>query len=72
MKKAEIISAYKLSNDELNEIIKKFKFLKDYQIENFIDSNIIGGFLIKYEGKILDFSLLSQLKNFKKILYEID
>lgn len=72
MKKAEIITAYKLSSDELKEIIKKFKFLKDYQIENSIDPKIIGGFLIKYEEKIIDFSLLSQLKNFKKILYEID
>ncbi len=69
--KAEIISNYKLSESEIQEITKKFKFLKDYDVINTIDTAIYGGMIIKYQGKVIDLSLSSRLKNFKKTLYEI-
>ena len=70
--KAEIITGFKLSEEELQEIIKKFKFLKEFEVVNTVDPKIYGGIIIKYQGKVIDLSLSSRLKNFKKTMYEIN
>lgn len=70
--RAVIISAYKLNKDEIQEIVKTFRFLKQYQILNFVNKKIIGGFIIKFQSKIIDLSLVAQLNKFKKIFYEIN
>ncbi len=70
--KAVIMSAYKLGSDEIRTIQKAIPVLKDYNIENIVNENILGGFIIKFNTKIIDLSLRGQLKNFKKIMYEID
>ncbi len=70
--KAVIMSAYKLGLDEIKTIQNAIPALKDYNIENIVNGNILGGFIIKFNTKIIDLSLRGQLKNFKKIMYEID
>lgn len=70
--KAEIISAYKLDDSEINSIVKTFNFLKGAFLENKIDKKIKAGFIIKYAGKIVDLSISSRLNSLKNILYETD
>lgn len=70
--KAYVTSAYKLDSNEIKSIQSAIPELKKYQITNLLDEKIIGGFIIKFDTKIIDLSLSSQLKNFKKLMYEID
>ena len=70
--KAYVVSAYKMAESEIKSIQAKIPELKEYEIINLLDEKIIGGFIIKYSTKVIDLSLRGQLKNFKKIMYEID
>lgn len=70
--KALIISAYKMSKDELENIKNSFNFLKGYRLSNRVDTQIIGGFIIKFGSKIIDLSLNTGLNNFKRLFYEIN
>lgn len=63
--KIEIISTYKLSEEEIEAIKKDFKLVKDAQITNVVDKSIRGGLIIKAEDKVIDLSLKSQLNDFK-------
>jgi len=72
MEVTEIISNYKLEEFEIKEIVKKFPEISESSVVNRVDEKIRGGFIIKHQGKVIDFSLLSRLKNFKKAMYEID
>lgn len=71
-KKAIIVSAYKMSNEEIAQVADKFKVLKNLNVRNTVDTGIIGGMIIKYSTKVIDLSLLGQLNKIKKILYEIN
>jgi len=68
---AHIISAYKLQDNEIGDIVGKIPFLKDFTIINEVDPSIYAGFVVKYNTKVIDVSLANQLQNFKKVLYEI-
>ncbi len=70
--RAVVISAYKLDAEEIKAIKTAIPALKLYNIDNAVSENILGGFIIKFDTKIIDLSLLGQLKNFKKLMYEID
>jgi len=70
--KAEIVSTYPLTDSEIKEICSRFKQLKGYSISNTVDKNIKAGFIIKYDGKIIDLSLLTRLNNLKNMMYETD
>lgn len=70
--KGIIISAYKMSPDELENVKNSFNFLKGYRLSNRIDTKIIGGFIIKFGSKIIDLSLKTSLNNFKRKFYEIN
>ena len=70
--KAVVVSAYKLGGEELKSIQDGIPELKKFEIENVVDNNLLGGFIIKFNTKIIDMSLREQLKNFKKMMYEID
>jgi F-type H+-transporting ATPase subunit delta len=65
---AEIQSNYNL-NDDIIKLIKKYiknKTNKDnINIENKINKELIGGFIIKYEDKIFDNSLRSKIIKLK-------
>ncbi len=68
--RATVISAYKMSTTELDSIKKKFLFLRSYSLRNEVDTSVLGGFIIKFNSKILDLSLKNQLNNFRKLAYE--
>lgn len=70
--KAQVVSTYKLSDEELKSIQEAIPEIKKFEIENVVDDNLLGGFIIKFNTKIIDLSLREQLKNFKKMMYEID
>jgi len=71
-RQAYIISAFKMDREELQNVVDAFPFLKKYQFVNVVNSDILGGFIIKYESRIIDFSVAAQLTKFKKIIYEAD
>ncbi len=70
MDEAIVYSTYKLSNDELENLIKKIPQLKKYQIKNIVDKSIIAGIVIKFSDKIIDLSLKNRLKIIFQKLYE--
>lgn len=70
-KRALIISSYKMEKSELKDVIEAIPALRLYEITNMVDPKILGGFIIKFDSKIIDFSILSQLNKFKKEIYEI-
>jgi ATP synthase, F1 delta subunit len=65
----EVTSAVKLSDDQLEKIknvcMKKFD-LQKVDLEQTIDESIIGGVILKSNGKIIDTSISSQLKQIKE------
>ncbi len=69
---AMVVSSYKLSDAELDNIKKSFPILKKYFLFNRVDNKIQAGFIIKFDSKVVDLTLRSQLNNFKKITYEVD
>ncbi len=70
--KVVIVSPYKLEEEEINNILNLIPELKDHPFINEINKDIIGGIVIKYGSKIIDLSILNQLKKIKKIMYEIN
>lgn len=59
---AEVISAKPLTLNE-EEKIKEYlanKLKKDVRIKNTVNPELMGGIVVKYQGKILDASLLAQ------------
>lgn len=68
--KVVIVTAYKLQEDEIQAILAKFPDLKGDAVENIIEPEILGGFIIKHGSKLVDLSLLTQLQTVKQKLYE--
>lgn len=66
--KTVIVSAYKLAEEEIKSIEQKFPFIKGTTIENKIDESILAGIIIRSGSKIVDISLLSKLRNLKKLI----
>lgn len=66
--KAEIVSARELGKEAKKLVIE---YLKDKTksekiiLEEKIDKKILGGFILRYEGKIIDGSLKNNLENLK-------
>ena len=61
----EVSTAFPFSNQHRNKLTKKIKKLtntSEIQLEIKIDSRLIGGFLIKTNSKIIDFSVKNQLR----------
>ena len=68
---AEIVSARKLDKDIvklLNDYIIKLLDVKEVNVKEEFDINIIGGFIIKYKDKILDGSLCGRIKEIRRII----
>jgi F-type H+-transporting ATPase subunit delta len=67
----EVSSAFPFTNRQKNTLIKKLKEItKAREIRLFIkvDSSLIGGFLIKTDSKIIDFTIKNQLEELAKHL----
>ena len=63
-----LISATKLSDELLREIKSKVKSLtsKNVHLNNKVDKNLIGGFILKVGDKQYDASFKQQLKNLEQ------
>ncbi len=68
--KMTIISGKKLNNNELKMVQEKIenKLNKKIILEEITESDVIGGFLIKINGKIFDGSIMTQIKNIATFL----
>ncbi len=71
IKMVEVLTAFAFTNLQKNMLIKKLKELtnaREIRLVITVDSSLIGGFLIKTESKIIDFSIKTQLENLAKHL----
>jgi len=71
IKMVRVISASEFSTSQKNTLIKKLKELTDareIRLDVKIDPSLIGGFLIKTESKVIDFSIKHQLENLARHL----
>lgn len=69
----EVITAVEMDDDQkkkLTEILKK-KFRKNIHIHNKVDKRILGGLVIKTQEKIIDASLLKNLKTVQQNVFRI-
>jgi F0F1-type ATP synthase delta subunit len=71
-RQAIITTAYDLESSEIDKLKRTFKFLNDYELIKKVDKSVLGGFIIQYGTKLIDLSLASQLKIFKKVAYDIN
>lgn len=71
IKTIEVITAAEFSNAQKNTLIQKLKELtnaREIKLSITVDPNLIGGFLIKTESKIIDFTIKNQLQQLAKHL----
>lgn len=71
IKTIEVSTAYAFTNLQKNTLIKKLKELtnaREIRLVITLDPNLIGGFLIKTESKIIDFTVKNQLQQLAKHL----
>tara|TARA_S200000501_G_scaffold376074_1_gene429850 strand:+ start:893 stop:1423 length:531 start_codon:yes stop_codon:yes gene_type:complete len=67
IKEAILITASPIDKDLENKILSQIKIpaAKSITLTNLIDSSIIGGFIIRYDGKEYNASIKQNLKNLK-------
>ncbi|MDH7476603.1 MAG: F0F1 ATP synthase subunit delta [Microgenomates group bacterium] len=70
-KKATVISAYHLSQSDIDDLKKIFPELNKTKIDFEVDPNLIAGYVIKIGSKVVDLSIKGKLVNLKNNLYEI-
>ena len=71
IKMIEVATAFPFTNAQKNELVKKLKQLtnaREIRLVITVDPNLIGGFLIKTESKVIDFTVKTQLQNLAKHL----
>ena len=71
IKMIEVSTAVPFSNGQKNALIQKLKELtnaREIRLVINVDSSLIGGFLIKTESKVVDFTVKNQLQNLAKHL----
>lgn len=68
--KMTVISGKKLSSNELKMVQEKIenKLNKKVVLEEITEPDVMGGFLIKINGKIFDGSIMTQIKNIATFL----
>ena len=67
---AKITSAVELTEDEKQKIITKLgtMFKGKVQAEYFVDADLLGGFIVETDGKIMDGSLRRRLHEIKGVM----
>ena len=67
IKEAIVITASPIDKDLEKKILSQIKIpaAKSITLTNLIDSSIIGGFIIRYDGKEYNASIKQNLKNLK-------
>ena len=71
IKTIEVVTAVEFSNAQKNTLIQKLKELtnaREIKLSITVDPNLIGGFLIKTESKVIDFTIKNQLQQLAKHL----
>jgi F-type H+-transporting ATPase subunit delta len=71
IKMIEVSTAFPFTNSQKNTLIQKLKELtnaREIRLIINVDSNLIGGFLIKTESKVIDFTVKNQLQKLAKHL----
>ena len=70
MTKAIVITALPITEDIKQSALNKINYIsnKTVAIHNIIDKNILGGFILRYEGKEYNASLSNKLQKIKKEL----
>ena len=71
IKMVEVSTATPFTNLQKNTLIQKLKELtnaREIRLVISVDPSLIGGFLIKTDSKVLDFTVKNQLKNLAKHL----
>jgi F-type H+-transporting ATPase subunit delta len=71
IKMIEVTTAFAFTNLQKNTLIKKLKELtnaREIRLVITVDPSLIGGFLIKTDSKIIDFSIKNQLESLAKHL----
>ena len=71
IKMIEVVTAYDFTNAQKTDLIQKLKDLtqaREIRLVVRVDSSLIGGFLIKTESKVLDFTLKNQFQQLAKHL----
>lgn len=68
MREAIIKTARNMSDETYNMLCKGVndKYGSDIVFERVFDETLIGGFLLKLDGVVYDYSVRTQLKNLKK------
>jgi F-type H+-transporting ATPase subunit delta len=67
--KARLITASPLSDELRDTFISKIKTsnnISNLELETIVDEKLIGGFVLEMDGKLLDVSILRDLKDVKK------
>ncbi|MBR2916286.1 MAG: ATP synthase F1 subunit delta [Clostridia bacterium] len=67
---AKVISATELNDEEKSALYEKLKRMskKEVTMEYSIDKDIIGGMIIEMDGKVIDGSVRSRLKEVKDVI----
>ena len=71
IKMIEVATAFPFANLQKNTLIQKLKELtnaREIRLVITVDSSLIGGFLIKTESKVIDFTIKNQLQKLAKHL----
>ena len=71
IKMIEVSTAFPFTNLQKNTLIQKLKELtnaREIRLIITVDSSLIGGFLIKTESKVIDFTIKNQLQQLAKHL----
>jgi F-type H+-transporting ATPase subunit delta len=71
VKKVEVCTAFPFTSVQTLTLIQKLKELTNtraIRLVTTVDSSLIGGFLIKIDSKVLDFTIKTQLENLAKKL----
>lgn len=67
---AKVKTAVNLTQEEEKALIKKLEKMcaRTVELDISVDKNILGGIIIEVDGKIIDASLSSQLKDMKEVI----
>jgi F-type H+-transporting ATPase subunit delta len=71
IKTIEVLTAFPFTNSQKDTLIQKLKELtnaREIRLIINVDSSLIGGFLIKTESKVIDFTIKNQLQQLAKHL----
>ena len=70
---AEVISAKSLSKGQIKELAKSLKtnFGKDVKINATVDSNLIGGMVVKVGSRMIDTTIQAKLNSLQNVMKEV-